>query len=385
MPDYALMEILVQVRGEHELAKLQERLQIVRDSTLDYSYALKVASKQMELEVATLQRSNIKLEARSKLKNEQLNQLARQRRMERQYTAEFERRMAIEDRALEIQFNSKEIISDKNARLMAEEQIAKEAADAKFIEGERIKQAELNQTRKSLMAASISMFVLNISMGQLVTSLKPFVKGNEAATEALDNVSDALRFSMAPLQAYMALKMIDISLTKGQTIAYIKLATAMGSVFFWFMAIKEKSPGLRAAYFGIAAALTAVSIATWMADAGLAVGKALLGDYKSLGILVGGAAIMAGIIGGMTAPKAQTLTGHRKRVRVGGLAQLDDDEVVTRESKDTTKSGSGITIYLPDSYTGSLSDARITAETVRRYTQTGQGPVKFRRRVASNG
>lgn len=386
MPDYAMIEILVQTSGEAQLAKLQKQLQSVQDTTLRGAMAQRVASKQMELETAKLRKSNAILAERARLKDSELRDLAIEQREKRVNTELFEKRMDIESRAVNIQFESKRIISDKEARLMAKAQIQKEAADAAYIEGERLKQQETMRTRKALMAASISMFVLNISMGQLVNSLKPFVEGNEDAEKSLKDVQAALQFSMAPLQAYMSLQMISTSLAEEQKVAFLGVASALGAVFFLYEAITAKSAKMRAAYGALTVVLTAMAIAQWAVATGLATTETLMGNIAAVGVVVAGLAALAAVVGYVTAPKAQTSTDHRKRVRKGGIAILDDDEVVTRESKvGGTGSGGNIIINLPESYTGTLSDARITAETVRRYTQTGQGPVKFRRRVTSNG
>ena len=383
----AILEMIVKTSGEAQLAKLQKQLVDIRNSTQQGTMASKIASKQMEVEVAGLKKSNNILGARSKLKHAELKELAIEQREQKIHSTEFDRRMDLETRALNIQHNSKTIISDKDAQIMAQGQIQKEAADAAFVAGEKRKQAELQQTRKNLMAASISMFVLNISLGQLVTAMKPFVEGNADAEKGLKDLAGALQFSMAPLQAYMALQMISTSLAEEQKVAFLGVAASLGAIFFLYQAITAQSPAMRAAYAALSAILIVVAIAQWAFATGLATAETLMGNIAAYAPVAIGLAAIAGVVGYVTAPKAQTLTDHRKRVRSGGMAILDDDEVVMRESKDGTKSGGGgdTNIFLPDSYMGTLSDAKVTAHTVRMYAQTGQGSVQFKRKVASNG
>jgi len=374
----ANLNILATYSGGEALRQLEKQLVSINAATYQQNQMAKIASMQNKIEIALIGKRNALLQGQLALDDSEIQLLGDRISLNQELTFQTENRLRIATEAAILQ----RAYADEFIFITEQEARAATIANQQIIEGEMLKRQAINETRKTLMAASISMFVLNISMGQLVQSIKPLVKGNEDLEKSVNDITAALQFSMAPLQAYMALQMISKSLADEQKVSFLGVASALGGVFFLYEAITSKSPALRAAYAGIATALFAVAIASWMANVALATGKTLIGDWKAFGIVAAGVAASAAIVAGLTAPKAQTLTGHSKRVRKGGIALLDDDEVVSRQSKDATMSeGGGITIYLPDSYTGTLSDARITAETVRRYTQTGQGPVKFRRKV----
>jgi len=378
------MQIVMEVRGEQEVANLEARLASLKESIYSYSMAKKVMTAQTNVEIQTMKNENVMLKARAAMGDRQLGQLATQSNLEDEYKYSFNQRFQTEKDARLLMGMYKEEgikLSIGEARVAAQ-------TGLEIVASEQAKAAAMYNTRKAMMSASISMFVLNITTQQLVTSLKPFVKGNEDAEAALKNVSAALQFSMAPLQMYMSLQMISIGLSKQQKVAFLGVASALGAVFFLYSAITAKGAGMRAMYASLAVALFAVTIAQWMLNAALATGKALvLGDFKAFAVLAAGAAIGAGVIAGLTAPKAQTLTGHRKRVRKGGMAELDDDEVVQRISKDGSKNGGGgnINIYLPEGYNGSMADAKITAHSVKRAMNSGYGSIKYQRKVVTGG
>jgi hypothetical protein len=244
------------------------------------------------------------------------------------------------------------------------------------------------QQRQSLMQTSISMFVLNISMSQLVSSIKPLVKGNEFLTQSLDTVQASLSLCLAPMQAYYSMLMI-IQASQGKTaLTAIYMGIAFAAAFFLLLGFQQKSPGIRAALFALSGAMMAVAITSWGAATGIGVFKTAWGDWSTMAALVIAAGALAAAVGYMTAaPKAQTLTGHRKRVRKGGMAELDDDEVVQRVSKDGSKNGGGgnINIYLPEGYNGSMADAKITAHSVKRMMNSGYSSVKYTRKVVTGG
>jgi hypothetical protein len=388
MPGTITLGIEAVVTGDENLTRLEKELQRLQDvydrlkaTAWEYSEATQIVSAQNRNEIQALKNSNVMLKAKANLTDDEIKNLAVQKNLERDLTAEIESRMAIQSRALDIQRMSKQPMSDDYARYLAEESLAVEAAEAK-------KAAALYRTTQALKNASISMFVMNITMQQLVGSLKPFVKGNKDAEKSLKDVSAALQFSMAPLQMFMSYQMISKQIAEEQKMAYLGVASALGAMFFWYSAITAKSPAMRAAYAAIATVLTAVAIASWAAAYGTAAMKAALtGNIVPLIVVVGAmAAAMAGIAA-VTAPKAQTLTGHRKRVRKGGMAELDDDEVVQRVSKDGSKNGGGgnINIYLPEGYNGSMADAKITAHSVKRMMNSGYGSVKYTRKVVTGG
>ncbi|MHA1662571.1 MAG: hypothetical protein ACTSVR_04875 [Candidatus Thorarchaeota archaeon] len=379
-------------RLTRELTKLEATYKKLVSSQWEYGEAKQIVSAQTRNEVQQLRNSNVLLEAKSNISKKQLRYLVIEQREQEKYTAILKNRMDLERRALDIRNMSKTTMSGGYSDYLARESIIIEGIEKKKQIALRGTTRVANEQRKALMGASISMFVLNISMGQLVTAMKPFVKGNEDAEKALKDMSGALQFSMAPLQAYMALQMISTSLAVKQKVAFLGVAAALGAIFFWYQAITAKSPAMRAAYAAIATAATGLAIAQWVANVAIATGKTLMGDFKSVAVIIAGltmtGAAVAAAVAYATAPKAQTLTGRSKHVRKGGLAILDDDEAVVRNSKDGSfGSGGGgdIIINLPESYTGSLSDARMTANYVRQLGISGQGKIEFKRRGIPNG
>jgi len=380
----ATLRIEAEVRGMEQVEQLTTQLEILKASVISNATAKKIMTAQTRIEIETMKQSNQMLLAKSKMNKRELTALATQTNLQEQYNYTIANNLKMEQQALLV----KKMYAEAGIKITMEEARTHAVANAEIIQSEIAKQKVMMETRKALMAASISMFVLNISMGQLVTSMKPFVEGNEDAERTLKDVAGALQFSMAPLQAYMSLQMISTSLAASQKVAFMGVATSLGAIFFFYQAITAKSAGMRAAYAALAVVLTAVAVASWLAAYGTASLKAALtGNIIPLIAVTAGLAAAMGAVAYVTAPKAQTLTGHRKRVRKGGLAELDDDEVVQRISKDGTKSGGGgdTIIMLPESYNGSMADAKITAHTVKRMQNGGYGSVKYTRKVVAGG
>ncbi len=387
----AEINIAASVQGELQVKALADELRRLKEEALSYGMAKKIMTANTRIEIEQMKQSNTMLKAKANMNKSEMTQLAKQNVLQEQYTEKFNHRMKVEMEAFKINEANKAagMSSDiRAARVQAEAQISmKERLDATT--------ASLYQQRKALMSASISLFVLNISVSQLVSSLRPLFKENEEATKALREYQAVLSLSLGPIQAYMALKMIQIALEKQHAAAVVGVVAGMSAAYFWYAALTSKSRELRVVMGALAGIMTVIAlrqawtaITAWQA----AVAEATLQSVSTLGaaapaaygMLAAGLAMAAGVgaaIGGLTAPKGQVLTGHSKKVRKGGLAELDDDEVVQRVSKDGTKGGGGDTIIvLPDSYTGSMSDAKITAHSVRRLQNSGYGTVKYQRR-----
>ena len=388
----AALRIVASVYGQESVSQLQTTLDTLVESTLKYSDAKKLMTAQTAVEIQQLKMSNGMLKARANMNQGQMTQLAKQTVLEQQYQQQFNVRFQAEQNA----YSLREMYKNEGIKITKKEAMAANEANAQIIAGEQAKATAMANTRKAMMAASISMFVLNISIGQMISSLKPLVKNNEAATEALTNLQGAFALAMAPMQAFMAIQMI-------MTVTSMSLAQAIqmigGSLLFaigLMGAMTTKSTEMRLAYSalaGVAGVLAAAqflsSVATFANAGAFATLQAVMGSPMGLLALGLGLAATTFAIGTVLSnkQKAQTLTGHRKRVRKGGLAELDDDEVVQRVSKDGTKSGGGgdTIIMLPESYNGSMADAKITAHTVKRMQNGGYGSVKYTRKVVAGG
>lgn len=386
----ANIDILATYSGQQALGVLELQLSKINGLSVQSASLNKIAQVQNQIQIQQTGRQNAMLRGRLSLTDQEIQNLGVQNALNKQLTFQTENRLrvATEGAILRSQYAKEGIaLSFEEARVAT-------VANNEIIASEQALAQQMAVSRRAMMHASISLFVLNISMGQMVSSLKPLVEGNEGATKAIEGLQAALMMALGPMQAFMAVQMIMMNTGMGVTQMFKLMGGALLASIGLMGVMTTKSAGLRVAFaalVGIGTLLAATqflaSVATFSSAGAFATLQAVLGNPMGMIALFAGAAATAYVVGTVLASqsKAQVLTGHRKRVRSGGIAILDDDEVVTRETKDTRGMDGGITIILPESYTGTLSDARITAETVRRYTQTGQGAVKFKRRVTPNG
>lgn len=350
------LTINVNVTGAEQLAKLKEHTTALNAALRDTKNIKSTAIAQTKNEIAQLQVNNRLLASKAKGQQGNISRLAREMNKNEDLNKSVQNRLAVEQGAWRLKKKATTDginMSIKEARIVSASNIQQAAA---------IKQAEIaiKAKRRAMMQVSISMFVMAISVNQFITSLKPLVKGNEEAAKALEGYSAVLNLSLAPMQAYMSLKMIQINLEKQHAAAVMGVVAGMSAAYFWYAALTSKGRELRIVMGALAGALTAVAIIQgWIAVTAwqAAIAKAAESGVASLGatvpitsgIIAGGIVAASGIgalIGGLTAPKAQTLTGQGKYVREGGLAKLDPGEIVTRPSGGGVGTGGGNIFHL---------------------------------------
>jgi len=350
------LTINVNVTGAEQLTKLREHTAALNAALKDTQMIKQTAIAQTKNEIAQLKVNNKLLSFKAKGQQRAISQLAREMNKNEDLNKSVQNRLAVERGAWRLKQKASQdgiSMSIKEARIVSASNIQQAAA---------IKQAEIaiKAKRRAMMQVSISMFVMSISVNQFVNSLKPLVKGNEEATKAIEGYSAVLNMSLAPMQAYMSLKMIQINLEKQHAAAVMGVVAGMSAAYFWYAALTSKSRELRVVMGALAGALTAVAIiqgwiavTAWQAAIAKAAesGVATLGATVPItsGIIAGGivaASAIGALIGGLTAPKAQTLTGQGKYVREGGLAKLDPGEIVTRPSGRGIGSEGGNIFYL---------------------------------------
>ena len=385
----ANLDILASYSGQQALTQLDNQLAKINSNVFQQNQLAKIASAQNKIDIAMLDRRVALLQGHNALTDDEINDKARLISLEQELTFTTENRLNMAANA----YTLMRAYKAEGITITEQEAIIANQVNAEIIAGEQAKAAAFNITRKALMGASISMFVLNISVSQLVTSLKPLVEGNEAAEEGLKKLQGALSLSLAPMQAFMAVQMIMTSTTMTLTQALTLFGGAMMFSIGLMGAMTSDSVAMRIAFSalaGVGAVMAATqflaSIATMTLSGSLATLQAVMANPLGLIALAAGVGATAFAVGSiMSMQKAQTLTDHRKRVRKGGLALLDDDEVVTRESKAGTRGGGDTIIYLPENYDGTISGSRFLAKEVQRLVDTGQGTIKVKRMAVSNG
>jgi len=267
-----------------------------------------------------------------------------------------------------------------------------------IIKAEEAAAQALQMKRRALMQASISMFVLNISVGQLANSLKPLVANNEEATKVLDQFQAMLQLTLGPMQAFMALQSIHINLSNQQKVAMLGVVAAMGAAFFWYAAITAKSREMKIVLGALAGAMTFlavrqawVAISAWQAAIATAAQQGVSTFGASLAIsapiIAGGlatAALVGGAIGALL-PTAQTEPGQRRRIDRTGLAVVHAGEIMRPTGADEEGRGIGnVTVILPRTYRGTVSESKFFAKETVRQLRAGQGASNFKV-VVSNG
>lgn len=376
------VNIQTKVDGLAQIKALENALQRLKSSFQGANAIQERVAGQYRVDTAIMRQNNQVLRARTQLSDKDIAARAVQMNFEEDYQLQIQRRMQIERQA----FRIRQLALDARMKMTLADARVNAEANMEIIASEQAKAAQLRITQQALMRASISMFVMNISMGQLVTAMKPFVKGNEDAEKALENLSGALQFSMAPLQAYMSLQMISISLAHEQKVAFLGVAASLASIFFLYTAITSKSAGMRAAFAALTVVSVALAIAQWAIATGLATTETLLGNIVAIGVIVAGLAALGAAIGFITAPHAQTEPGQRRRIDKAGLAVVHEGEIWRPTGSDDGGDGTkSVTIYLPPGYRGSVGESKMFAKEIDRLINAGQSSTNYRKAVVSSG
>lgn len=385
------IDIRTKVTGLAEVKALETALSKLQQKARGITDVQERVTAKTKLDTEIMKQNNRVLLAKTEMTKDVRRALAKQQVIQEDLTKTFSHQMNVERRAFRInQANIKEGMKSNivSARVAAETAIQEEAAYKKS-------EIALKAKRRALMQVSISMFVFNISVGQMVSSLLPLVKGSEEATKALKGYQAILMLSMGPMQAYMAIKMIQINLERQHQAAVFGVVAAMSAAYFWYAMLTTKSKEMKIILGALAGVMTAlaarqafVAITAWQAAVAQATGRAVIGDvsgWVKIGVGLGIAAGVGATIGGLL-PTGQTRVGQRKRVGRGGLAELHEGEEISRPRMGTRGIGEGggdTIIYLPESYRGTVSQSRFFAEEVNRLLKSGQGTVKMKRVVVS--
>ena len=386
------INIRTKVQGLAEVKALETALAKLKSQVMAQGEVKKRVTAQTKLDTEIMKQNNQVLLAKTKMTSGVRAALAKQQVIQEDLTKQHAHQMDVERRAFRI--NQANIKTGMKSNIVA----ARVAAESAIVEEAAYKKSEmaLKAKRRALMQVSISMFVFNISVGQMVSSLLPLVKGNEEATRALKGYQAVLMMSMGPMQAYMAIKMIQINLEKQHQAAVFGVVAAMSAAYFWYAMLTTKSRELKiimGALAGIMTLLAArqalVAITAWQATVAQATGRAVIGDlsgWMKVGIGLGIAAGVGAAIGALL-PTGQTRVGQRKRVGRGGVAELHEGEEIVRHPMGAAgvgaMGGGDTNIYLPESYTGTISQSRYLARLIQRLKMSGQGTVKVKRLVVS--
>ena len=385
----ARLDIDVYVGGQEQIDALTARLIKLKEQTTNMNDVKKKVALQYRSETELLKQNNKVLQAKSKMTQGDIGQRAKQLNLEEDFSNKYEHRINVERKALRLQEEAKakgEKLTKKEARIRAQDQFA-------FEEEQGRKQKSLKATRQALMQASISMFVLNISANQMLSSLKPLVKGNEEYSKALEGMQATLNMSLGPMQFFMAMQGMMINMSEKQQRAVGGLVGGMGALYFIYAMITTKAKELKiifGALAGVAVALTIKSIAqtkaNWANAISWATVKAVFGDYSGFVKLAFGLATAGAVMGVVASMLSfQTLPGRTKIARNSQIAQLHSGEEVRRPIlADRAKGGeSGLTMNMYFDKSTKKSDATAIAQTVR--DVINQGSMRKRTRAISTG
>lgn len=378
------------VFGAEEVRSLEAALRRLKNEQLDMNKIQRRVAAQAGIETETLRRSNAMLQARTQLSNQSIRALAMQRNTEENLRFQIDQRMQTEQDAIRFQemFAREGImLSNEQARVVAQN-------NAMIVAAEQEAEMAIRAKRRAMMQASISLFVLNISVNQLVGALKPLVKGNEAATNAVNDMAAVLNIAIAPMQAFMSIQQLMINLNISLAQSFKMVGSALLAAFVLMQAVRAESAAMRAVFSiltGVIATYAVVqftsAMMTFLNASAQATLQAVMGN--PLGLVALAAGISAGVFALATfagdRPSAQTRAGQRKRVSRSGLAEIHEGEEIVREPMGEGGVGrrGDITIVLPESYRGTISQSRFLAKEVQRLVNSGQGSIKVKRVVVS--
>lgn len=385
----ATIAIGATVTGSQTIADLETKLDSIVRKTITMNEANKIAELQNRIAITNLARTNQLLIAKTNLSQRDITMMAAQRNLNENLTHSINNRMMVEQEALRL----KRMFGQEGIRISMDEARVATVANQQIIASEQALEAQLKLKRRALMQASISMFVMNISVNQLVTALKPLFKGNEAATEGIKNFQAALNLSLGPMQAFMAMQMLIMNTSLTLTGAIKLLGSALAFSFGLMGALTTRSTELRLAFSalaGVGAVLAATqfltAVATFSTAGAFATLLAVIGNPFGMLALALGVGATAFAVGSVLSnkPKAQTLTGQMKRVRTGGAAELDPGEIVMRPSAGMGMGGSPtIHMHFPAGTQATPSEARRFGKIFYDQKNKGRTRTTSRRSVSS--
>jgi hypothetical protein len=284
-------------------------------------------------------------------------------------------------------------ITDEQAVVMAEKNLAAKAAEAaqqealnKKLEEEAMQRARL---RMETMQMSIGLFVLGITATQTMGALSRMTEGIPVLSEMFKEMQGAISLILGPLQVLLALQQLHIMQNKAMMLSAAPYIAALGTMYLIFRALKAESPALRFALGAIASAMGVLAVATYAAakanfvksvsnvvewvtrlgPAGIAWGPVAL--------VAMGAAILGGTALAMTAPKGQTISGYDRPITQTGLFYGHRGEVVGRVgsmSPSTSNSNSvSITINVASGAVVDDGMVRKLSREIERVVASGNG------------
>jgi len=376
-----LITIRLQIKGKTELQRLNSEIAQLNKMLKKQTTISKIADRQQQVYAKRLKLSNAILKEKINGDQQHFKDIAKELNLQQDLNEIYEGKIEVERRVLRAKEDAARkgiAFNEESARRTIEAQVKEEMAY------KRVQEA-INAKRKALMQTSISLFVLNISANQLVSSLKPLVKENEAATKALEDMQAMLNLTLGPLQFYLALLQIQEALQlKAATTAKL-FGTAMAGTFLMMMAIRQEAPALRAALGAISGALLALSIMNFMnalseqIKAGAILTSIMTRMGGPVGFIAGMAMAGAGIAlvtGWISKAKSsyETPLGGMKRVGRTGLAMVHEGEIFGRPSMSMTSNNS-MTMNLYFGPGTSRDDADYISQTVYRAVARGRGSM----------
>jgi len=381
MPEGSLITIRLQIKGKTELQRLNSEIAQLNKMLKKQTTISKIADRQQQVYAKRLKLSNAILKEKINGDQQHFKDIAKELNLQQDLNEIYEGKIEVERRVLRAKEDAARkgiAFNEESARRTIEAQVKEEMAY------KRVQEA-INAKRKALMQTSISLFVLNISANQLVSSLKPLVKENEAATKALEDMQAMLNLTLGPLQFYLALLQIQEALQlKAATTAKL-FGTAMAGTFLMMMAIRQEAPALRAALGAISGALLALSIMNFMnalseqIKAGAILTSIMTRMGGPVGFIAGMAMAGAGIAlvtGWISKAKSsyETPLGGMKRVGRTGLAMVHEGEIFGRPSMSMTSNNS-MTMNLYFGPGTSRDDADYISQAVYRAVARGRGSM----------
>lgn len=389
------INIRTKVQGLAEVGALETALTKLKTQVMAQVDVKKRVTAQTKLDTEIMKQNNQVLLAKTKMTAGVRGALAKQQVIQEDLTKQHAHQMDVERRAFRInQANIKEGMKSNitAARVAAETAVQEEVAYKRT-------EMALKAKRRALMQVSISMFVMNISVGQLLSSILPLVKGNEEATKALKGYQAVIMLSLGPMQAYMALKMIQINLEKQHAAAVMGVVAGMSAAYFWYAMLTTKSRELKIVLGALAGVMTAIAIvqgaiaiSAWQAAVATATAQGVSTLGASLGVslpIIAGGIGLAALVGatiGALLPTAQTRVGQMKKITKSGVAEVHEGEIWRPSRGEGAGAGMGvgdINIFMHPRYSGTVAESRYLAREIDRQVKTGQSSLKIKRTVIS--
>ena len=207
--------------------------------------------------------------------------------------------------------------------------------------------AAIQQNRmlqRNMIATSISMFVLTITLTQTLTALSQMVGTQTMLGKGLKEMTTIVKLSLGPLQVYTALMQMTTILNKQMLFSMMPWLAALAGLLLLWKGLKSAGAGLRAVLVGLGA--TILTLTLW--TKGMVLAQQAWNVAKMIGTALapGGAvkltsaAIIASLAVGTfaaifaagTAKKKgfQTGPGQIHRITRSGLATVHSGELIGR-------------------------------------------------------